>query len=90
MSIRATFRRRSTALPAAVPLALSDSFGNDPMKQRQWQAFVKRGRLRMSAASFVAVVEANRTFLMPAITAAVEAKKFNAHWTKGGPWNLKG
>jgi len=88
-SIRATFRRRSTVLAAAAPLALSDSFVNDPMKQRQWQAFVKRGRLRLSAASFAAVVEANRAFLMPAVAAAVEAKQFNAHWPKGGPWRYE-
>ena len=66
-SIRATFVRRSTTLAARVPLALSDSFANDPMKRRQWQAFAKRGRLRLPTTSFAAVVEANRTFLMPAV-----------------------
>jgi hypothetical protein len=89
-AIRATFRRRSTALVATVPLALSDSFASDPTKQRQWQAFLKRGRLRLSATSFAAVVDSNRAFLMPAMTALVEARELNAHWPKGGPWSMKG
>ena len=77
--------RRSTTLAARVPLALSDSFANDPMKRRQWQAFAKRGRLCLPTTSFGSVVEANRTFLMPAVTAVVEAREFNAQWPKETP-----
>lgn len=86
---RATFRRRATALPAAVPVALSEAFASHPMKLRQWQAFVKRGRLRLYPEPLPLVVEAMRVFLLPALDAAVEPKKFHAHWPKGGPWTLK-
>jgi hypothetical protein len=33
-----------------------------------------------------AVVEAIREFLMPVVAAAIEAKKFNTNWPKGGLW----
>ena len=45
-AIRATFRRRGTALPEGLPLGLSDEFANDAAKRRQWDAFVQRNRLQ--------------------------------------------
>lgn len=30
-----------------------------------------------------------RLFLLPALSAAVELKKFSVHWPKGGPWKLE-
>jgi predicted nucleotidyltransferase component of viral defense system len=38
-AIAATFARRNTAVPAAVPDGLAAAFGADPAKQRQWDAF---------------------------------------------------
>lgn len=40
-AIAATFARRSTAIPTAVPDGLSDAFAADPGKQRQWNAFAQ-------------------------------------------------
>lgn len=37
-AIRATFARRETPLPAALPFALSDGFAQDAQKQTQWRA----------------------------------------------------
>lgn len=45
-AIRATFRRRGTALPEGLPLGLSDEFAGDAAKRRQWDAFVRRNGLQ--------------------------------------------
>lgn len=90
-AIRATFKRRQTELPARPPFALSVGFSTDVGKRQQWQAFVKRGKLRLPETSLATVVDAIRDFLMPPITAVAESKKFSAHWPKGGPvWRQSG
>lgn len=44
-AIAATFARRGTPLPATPPVGLTEVFGNDPAKQTQWKAFLRKGRL---------------------------------------------
>lgn len=44
-AIAATFARRRTALPQAVPHGLSQEFANNVTKQRQWKAFLVKNRL---------------------------------------------
>ncbi len=44
-AIAATFQRRGTEIPAAVPLGLSDEFARDAAKRAQWQAFLGKNRL---------------------------------------------
>ena len=44
-AIEATFIRRQTALPDALPVGLSDAFANDDAKQLQWRAFLRRNQL---------------------------------------------
>lgn len=48
-AIEATFARRQMALPAAVPSGLSDAFGADADKRRQWAAFQKKNRIEAAA-----------------------------------------
>jgi predicted nucleotidyltransferase component of viral defense system len=43
--IAATFVRRGTALPRALPTGLSAEFARDEARQRQWSAFLSRHRL---------------------------------------------
>ena len=45
-AIRATFERRRTALPEAVPVGLSDAFSGDAGRQAQWRAFLAKNRLQ--------------------------------------------
>ncbi|MCG3147240.1 MAG: hypothetical protein PCFJNLEI_00678 [Verrucomicrobiae bacterium] len=85
-AIRATFKRRRTALPAEIPLGLSDGFATDAGKQTQWRAFVKRSRLKDP--DFTVVVRALRDFLMPPTMAARDGKPFRQQWPKGGPWTV--
>lgn len=67
-AIAATFARRKTAIPVELPDALTAAFANDPMKQQQWNAFVRN--LNTVPASFTGVVDELRGFLMPQALAA--------------------
>jgi len=44
-AIAATFKRRGTGLPQDVPLALTESFWNDPRVAIRWGAFVRRNEI---------------------------------------------
>lgn len=48
-AIAATFKRRSTPLPAEMPLGLSAEFAQDAQKRAQWAAFLTRNRLTAPA-----------------------------------------
>lgn len=85
-AVAATFRRRRTSLPAEIPIALTDEFSGDPIKQTQWQAFVRRGRLAAKDASLGDVMELVRSFFLPVFTAARDGDSALATWSPGGPW----
>jgi predicted nucleotidyltransferase component of viral defense system len=70
-AIAATFARRRTALPEAVPGALTDRFAEDETKQAQWQAFL--GRNRIEGPTLQEVVAEIRTRLAAPLAAAREA-----------------
>ncbi|SEB24344.1 nucleotidyl transferase AbiEii/AbiGii toxin family protein [Variovorax sp. YR216] len=44
-AVEATFTRRQLAVPDTIPSGLSEAFAQDPTKQRQWAAFLKKNRL---------------------------------------------
>lgn len=88
-AIRATFKRRKTDLAAAAPVALTGEFAEHPLKVRQWQAFVERGRIKQVEVNLAVVASAVRDFLMPVVAAAASGGKFSGHWPKGGPWQPK-
>lgn len=44
-AIEATFARRQTTIPNALPIGLSDAFATDPTKQIQWKAFLRKNKL---------------------------------------------
>ena len=68
MAISATFARRGTAIPDAVPIGLSQAFADDDAKRHQWDSF-KRG-LEVDPGPLDGVVSALEAFLMPAAAAA--------------------
>lgn len=88
-SIKATFRRRRTPLPTEDPLALSAAFAEDRIKQTQWKAFVRKGRLLVEAPALPDVIGLLRGFLMPPIKALVEGRAFEMKWPAGGPWRAR-
>jgi hypothetical protein len=88
-AIGETFRTRRTAIPHS-PVAFSDAFAQDPDRQVQWEAFLRRYRLQgsMSApATLYGAVQVIVAFLQPVIQALAEGKPFDRTWSPGGPWS---
>ena len=80
-SVRQTFERRRTSVPAATPVALSEGFLLDENKQTQWKAFGNRSGLDLPTLQAVgAVIE---EFVMPVLGAE---ERSDLVWTAPGPW----
>lgn len=79
-AIAATFIRRGMAVPAKLPIGLTDEFANDPSRQALWRAFLKKNGL--VALPLIDVVAKLRTTLEAALTQAIvvaaDADKPNA------------
>lgn len=79
-AIAATFIRRGMAVPARLPIGLTDEFANDPSRQALWRAFLKKNEL--VAIPLIDVVARLRTTLEAALTQAIvvaaDADKPNA------------
>jgi predicted nucleotidyltransferase component of viral defense system len=67
-AIAATFERRRTQLPDAMPLGLTAEFAGDPVKRRQWAAFL--GRNRLEAPALEATIDELARFLREPLEAA--------------------
>jgi hypothetical protein len=85
-AVRATFARRSTALPETIPLALTPEFGATPEKQTQWRAFCRKSGVTTAPENFQEVVERLAVFLVPVLEAARSESRLRAKWSPGGPW----
>ena len=85
LALAATFERRQTPLPSEMPLALTNEFGDDRQKGRQWAAFV--GRIRSADHTDLSeVIDGLRAFLWPALQAAAKGDRWPRQWEPGGPW----
>ena len=67
-AISATFARRSTTIPDAVPDGLSMAFAEDAVKRQRWESF--RQDLNVDPGPLDGIVSALEAFLMPAAAAA--------------------
>ena len=86
-AIRRTFERRGTPLPdGKPPVALTDTFAGDEMKRKQWDAFVRKGRLQTEQQSLEEVVSRIRLFLIEPAAAASQSESLEQRWPPGGPW----
>ena len=65
-AIEATFARRQTKL-APAPEPLTDALANDPTKQAQWAAFLRRNGLTSAPSQFHEVVSELRRLLEPVL-----------------------
>ena len=63
-AIQRTFWNRNTAIEAA-PVGLSDEFCNDPVKQAQWRAFLRRSNLTETSIGLVQIGEELWGFFAP-------------------------
>lgn len=84
-AIAATFARRGTPL-AAAPIGLSAEFANEPGKQVQWKAFLRKIQAKEAPAGLLEQVADLHAFLEPVLAALVADREFECRWPKGGPW----
>ncbi len=85
-AVRATFERRQTELPKAIPTGLTDEFATDDTKVAQWAAFVRRARLQKEAPPLGRLIAALRDFVLPVLRAGNGPDSFTLTWAPGGPW----
>ncbi len=83
-AVQATFNSRKSVLKAQAPFGLTEAFAQDPQKQIQWQAFLRKNRLNALTLNETVAVLAN--FLVPVIEAASTDKEYLFLWRFGGPW----
>src|SRR5580704_3279432 len=76
-AIAATFARREMEIPTGRADALSRSFAEDPLKQRQWEAFLGEVAVKPSG-SLLDIVDELSEFLMPAAAQARALPKKDA------------
>jgi hypothetical protein len=84
-AIAATFKHRSTSLPAEPPIALTEEFGEAADKQALWRAFLRKGRLDAQGKQLGEIVAELREFLWPPTQAARTSDSFRKRW-RGGQW----
>ena len=63
-AIKRTFANRGMEIDPS-PIGLSSAFGDDPTKQLQWSAFLKRARLTEVPTSLSEIIEELRKFFRP-------------------------
>lgn len=85
-AVQATFERRATAIPLQVPIALTATFSNDPTKQAQWRAFLRRTAIALAPAPLPDLLPRIGDFVMPPLEALRGSATFTKNWTPGGPW----
>jgi hypothetical protein len=77
-AIAATFACRDTALPLQPPVALTNAFGRDKAKQRQWRAFLNKNRI--DSGSLDATIDLLYALLWPATQVALVGSDAMATW----------
>lgn len=84
-AVKATFRRRNTAIPIEPPLALTDEFFNDRVKQTQWKAFALKIATNQEP-NLVVVLTLLKDFLLPVLHAAAGKVPYPSHWEPMERW----
>ena len=81
-----TFNRRKTLFPKGTPKAFQLSFIQDPLKQTQWQAFVRKSSFVKVEKDFGKTIDFVSSFLMSPIESIRQMKSFKMNWSAGGQW----
>lgn len=71
-AIQKTFHRRGIALPTRPPAGLTSAFSDDPVKQSQWNGFLKRVSPPCSPDSLTSATKRISSFLSPVLSTSGE------------------
>lgn len=85
-AILASFERRGSTIPTAVPFALTEDFLNDPQKKQQWSAFVSRLNPGNKAPSLEEVGIVLRAFLLPCASGEPQTESGTHRWAPSLGW----
>ncbi len=85
-SVRRTFARRATLIPAEPLEGLCDRYAGDPLHATRWRAFLTKNLLEAIEKDLGRVVGSIRRFAQPVLDAVREDQPFDRHWSPGGPW----
>jgi hypothetical protein len=85
-ALEATFHRRGTPLPSAVPVALTPAFHSSLAKQVQWRAYLRKARVQGEVPELAQVAEKILLFLMPVVESVISREHFRLGWPPGGLW----
>lgn len=86
-ALQATFARREEAFPAdGRPAALTVAFAQDPLKVRQWTAFVGKGALSAGAVTLPALIADLHAFLQPPLAALAASEVLPLFWSPDQGW----
>lgn len=88
-AVAATFKRRSTEIPAERPPGLLAAFATQKQKVEQWTAFTQREALALPVGDFAEAIEEIATFIMPVALAARTDGVLSQVWDPGGPWRAQ-
>lgn len=83
-AVRATFKRRGTPIPQAVPPALATDFAADTVQATRWSTFQRRHGLEVEP-SLEATTAAICEFALPVFAAGLARGRLK-EWPPGGPW----
>ena len=86
MAIENTFNRRRTHFPTGTPEAFKATFIQNPVKQAQWQAFMRKTRFVKVEKDFGKTIDLLKVFLLPPLESIQKSKSFNMTWSPNGPW----
>jgi hypothetical protein len=81
-----TFTRRRTPLPASTPFAFTPGFYEDPQKQVQWTAFIKKSRPDVQVGNLAAAIVEISGFLTPVIESLQSDVPFENAWQPDQGW----
>ncbi len=85
-SIRRTFQKRHTPLPAHEPAGLTSSYWRDPARAPQIRAFTRRSGLAVGPNPGDELLGVLRPFLLPILDAVRGGAPMTGTWPPGGPW----
>lgn len=84
--VEATFSRRDTDLPTAVPDGLTEEFGQSESSQRQWKAFLRSTDAEGAPREFSATLDEVREFVYPVLDTAAGGRPLTGRWTPEEGW----
>ena len=86
-SVRRSFTRRGTNVPADEPVGLTQSYWNNPVRPAQMRAFLRRSRLQGSHGFDEAFLAVLRAFLLPVLDDLRTEQARAASWLPGKGWS---